>query len=93
MADLIIPGWAVFLMGGIGSLILFWLVWLTKKTSENDKAIAINTAHDTSVGDELKKLDKKIDELKKDIYAWADKIEHKVDSGFQNIYALLSHRN
>lgn len=89
MEDLIIPGWAVMLMSGIGTLILGWLIWLTLKTSENDKAIAINTAHDTSVGNELRKLDKKIDELKTETRGWIEKLEDHMEKRFDKVFQKL----
>lgn len=51
--DITIPSWAVFIMGAV---FLPWLIWLTKQVSDNGKEIAINTANDKYVGDELKKI-------------------------------------
>lgn len=86
MEDLNIPGWAVVLCGGIFPLLIGWLIWLTMKTSENDKAIAINNNNDTSVSKELHKLDIKIDELKKDTKDWMVNMDLKMERGFDRVF-------
>lgn len=86
MEDLTIPGWAIVACSGILPLLIGWLIWLTMKTSENDKAIAVNTTHDTSVSKELHKLDVKIDELKKDTKEWMSSIDAKMERGFDRVF-------
>lgn len=63
MEDLIIPGWAVVLMATLGGGGIYWLIWLTIKTFENDKSIAINNNNDTNVGQELHKINSKIEKM------------------------------
>lgn len=63
MDGLTIPGWAVVLMSTLGGAIVYWLVWLTMKTFENDKAIALNNSNDQNVGGELHKINSKVDKL------------------------------
>lgn len=89
MEDLVIPGWAIILMSGIGTLIIGWLIWLTLKTSENDKAIAINTARDNYVGEELKKMDEKIDEIRREFKEWIDKLELQIERRFDKVFNKL----
>lgn len=66
MEDLLIPGWAVYLIG----VIVLWLVWLTLQTFQNQKSIAVNNAHDENVSGELEKIYKAIEKLedKIDVY-------------------------
>lgn len=63
MEELVIPGWAVVLISTLGGAVVYWLIWLTMKTFENDKAIAINNNNDTNVGAELHKINNKIDKM------------------------------
>lgn len=69
MEDLLIPGWAVFIILGM----IAWLVWLTRETYQNQKAIAINTNNDEKVSKELEK-----------IYKAIEKLEGKIDLYFHN---------
>jgi predicted negative regulator of RcsB-dependent stress response len=66
MEDLLIPGWAVFIILGM----IAWLVWLTRETYQNQKSIAINTNNDEKVSKELEKIYKAIEKLegKIDLY-------------------------
>lgn len=52
MEDLLIPGWAVYLIAGL----VMWMTWLTWQTFINRQAIAINTSNDENVGEELKEI-------------------------------------
>jgi hypothetical protein len=89
MEDLIIPGWAVILMSGIGTLIIGWLIWLTLKTAENDKAIAVNTQADTFVRQELRKMDEKMDHLRTEFKEWIDKLELQMERRFDKVFNKL----
>lgn len=63
MEGLIIPGWAVVLISTFGGAAVYWFIWLTKKTYDNDKAIAINNNNDSNSNSELQKITNKIDKL------------------------------
>lgn len=63
MESLIIPGWALAVGSGLGTLLIGWLVWLTIKTNENEKYIAVNTANDKNVAAELEKIYKSIERI------------------------------
>lgn len=69
MEDLLIPGWAVFIILGM----IAWLVWLTRETYQNQKSIAINTNNDEKVSKELEK-----------IYKAIEKLDGKIDLYFHN---------
>lgn len=68
MEDLLIPGWAVYLVLGM----IVWMAWLTRETYQNQKAIAINTNNDHNVKAELDK-----------IYAAIEKLDSKIDKYFE----------
>lgn len=78
MEDLVIPGWALALISGIGTLLLGWLLWLTMRTNQNDKAIALNTANDLNVTRELDK-----------IYQAVGKLDGKLDMFLANELSFL----
>jgi hypothetical protein len=75
--DVTIPSWAILIMGAI---FLPWLIWLTKQVNANEKDIAINTATDGHVADELKKIYSAIDEQREDSNKRFDRMENKFDT-------------
>lgn len=77
-----IPLWFVVLTGGFGGVFLSWLVWLTKKTHENDKAIALNTSADQNSKDKLV-------EVKSDVNNRIDKLEKHFDSKFELVFKKI----
>jgi hypothetical protein len=87
MADLIIPGWALLLMGAFGTIMISWLVWLTQKTNDNDKRIDVNAAFDKGVSDKISSLDEKIDILTSDTKQWVNRIDVKIDDLFKILLA------
>lgn len=77
--DLIIPGWAVALMGAFGSGLIAWLVWLTLGYYQNKQAIAVNTTNDENVVKKFDDIDQKINDMKSDFKEWCNKLESKFD--------------
>lgn len=75
MEDLTIPGWAIT---AFGVVIVPWLIWLTLKTIQNDKDIAINTANDVKVNDELSKLNTQIEARFNKIDERIEKLDEKI---------------
>jgi hypothetical protein len=60
-----------------------WLIWLTIKTFQNDKAIAVNTTNDYAVN-------VKIEEVKKDMGVKIDKLETHFDTQFDKLETNFS---
>ncbi len=79
MEELIIPGWAVLLIGSFGAAFISWMVWLTLKTLHNESAIALNTAADQHVGVELEKIYQSIDKQTRSTNSRLDKMDNKLD--------------
>ena len=59
-----------------------WLIWLTIKTFQNDKAIAVNTSNDVTVGTQ-------INEIKKDMTQRIDKFENHVNAKFDKVFEKI----
>jgi hypothetical protein len=59
-----------------------WLIWLTVKTFQNDKAIAVNTSNDETVSS-------KISELKNDVEKRIDKFEGHVNAKFDKVFEKI----
>ncbi len=89
MQDLIIPGYALYLLGTLGLGLVYWLVYLTKATYKNQHDISLNTANDRTVADELEKLYKKLDETKNDLQRGFDKMEARVDAFISSELTML----
>jgi len=85
MEQLVIPGWAVFIMTGLGTILLGWLVWLTLRTMENKSAIELNTAADKTVSLELEKIYEAISLQSKTSNDKFDKMEDTMDSKFDKM--------
>lgn len=75
MEDLTIPGWALYLIIGM----IAWLLFLTRETYANSKSIAINTANDKKVADDLEKIYKAIDDTKESFNKRMDRVDSKLD--------------
>lgn len=89
MSDLIIPGWAVFICSSFGAGLIAWLVWLTRMTSRNQRDIAVNTANDQNVANELLKINNKIDDMNDNLRRSFDKMELRVDGFIASELTLL----
>lgn len=76
MADITIPGWAVYII----PILITWMCLLTKWTFKNKESIAINSATDQKVSDELTKIYKAIDDNQKSFTHSIDKLETKIDN-------------
>lgn len=80
--DVIIPAWAIWAIGLLLSVYMPWIVWLTFKAFENDKAIAINTAHDmnftTSVVEMKTELKQQISDVRTEFNTRFDRFEDRV---------------
>jgi hypothetical protein len=64
------------------SPIVGWLIWLTIKTFQNDKSIAVNTSNDTNVS-------KQIDDVKADIEKRVDRFETHVNVKFDKVFEKI----
>lgn len=91
MEALVIPGWAVALMVTLGAGLISWLVWLTHKTNDNQRDIAINTANDKHVGDELDKIYKAIEDQGRASEKLFLKLETKLDLFLNQEISFLKH--
>lgn len=89
MNDLTIPGWAVITFTAVGGGLIGWLIWLTKTTFANQEKIAVNTANDQKVGEELEKIYTKVNETKSELQNSFDKMERKIDLFMVNEITLL----
>ncbi len=58
--------------------VILWCIWLTIKTFQNDKAIAINTSNDAAVN-------KQISDVKNDMTLRIDKLENHFDNKFDQV--------
>jgi ABC-type bacteriocin/lantibiotic exporter with double-glycine peptidase domain len=58
--------------------VILWCIWLTIKTFQNDKAIAINTSNDAAVN-------KQISDVKNDMTIRIDKLENHFDNKFDQV--------
>lgn len=70
--DIILPGWAAYVLSSGGLGLISWLVWLTMTTLNNKQDIAVNTVNDREVY-------AKIEELKSDFKEWFVRLETKLD--------------
>lgn len=85
MNDLLIPGWAVYLMAGF----IFWMVWLTLQTLSNKQAIAVNNTNDANVGNAIKDINQSIQTLTTDTKQGFEKINGRLDVFMGNEIQLL----
>lgn len=74
-----VPQWLVWASSLFLTFLIPWAVWITRQTYQNDKEIAINTANDEKVGDELQRLYDVIDEVKAGHKDRFDRLENKLD--------------
>lgn len=56
-----------------------WAVWITVQIFKSDKAIALNTANDAKIWEELTKIYFAVDNNQKSTNQRFDKMEHKMD--------------
>lgn len=93
MPDLNIPGYAVVLLGALGTTLIGWLVWLTLKTNENEKNLAINTTNDNAlkenVAKDLKNIETKIDDLKAFTKDQINDLKNQINAFMGNEVAFL----
>lgn len=85
MPDLLIPGWALYLIAGL----VIWMAWLTFKTFSNEQAIAINTTNDANVGREFKEIKEGIEKMSTETKQGFDKINNRLDIFMGNEITLL----
>lgn len=76
MENLTIPLLTLF------SPIVGWLIWLTIKTFQNDKSIAVNTSNDANVT-------RQIEEVKTDIEKRVDRFESHVNAKFDKVFEKI----
>lgn len=79
----------LYLFTTIGVLLLTWLIFLTKQMYSNQEKIAINTANDKKVSEELDKIYAKVDQTKNELQGSFDKLERKIDLFMINEITLL----
>jgi Tfp pilus assembly protein FimT len=59
MEDIVIPGWIIYIIPGV----IAWLLWLTLQTRKNEIDIAVNTANDRAISNELLKITSAIEKM------------------------------
>lgn len=79
MEAVTVPGWFVYVMSGFFILIFPWGVWITRQIHKNDKDIAINTANDAKVEQELTKIHDLLAASNKDAKDRFDKIDDRFE--------------
>lgn len=93
MNDLNIPGWAIFTFIPLIVSVVGWLWSLQKAVNKNEQMIAINTANDQQVGDELKRINRSVNEVKselKDSFDKSfDKLERRLDTFISQEMTML----
>lgn len=75
-SDITIPSWAVAII----PVLITWMALLTVWTFRNREAIAVNSATDQKVSDELDKIYKAVDDNKNSLNHSIEKLETKLDS-------------
>jgi hypothetical protein len=80
--DVIIPAWFIWAAGMLLSVYMPWIVWLTTKVFDNDKAIAINNTHDqnsmTQFVEMKTELKQQISDVRTEINTRFDRFEDRV---------------
>lgn len=84
MQDLVIPGWAVVLTSGLGTLVIGWLIWLTLRGNENATKIAVNAAASENLEKELKDIKDSITGARHEFKESFDKLDTKFDKFLSN---------
>lgn len=77
--EISIQPWLSWLLTGLSPFIFTWAVWVTRQTHKNDKDIAINTANDQKVRDDLERIYNIMDAAKDDNRSRFDRMENKLD--------------
>jgi hypothetical protein len=70
-----------------------WLIWLTIKTFQNDKSIAVNTSNDAAVNKQIQEvkidMEKKIDKFENHVNRQFDQVGDK----FERVFEMLNSRS
>lgn len=89
MESIVIPGWFIWVVGGFITLFIPWSVWITVQIFNNEKQIALNTANDQRVNEDLQNIYDLIDESKTNTKDRFDKLELKLDTFLNQEMHLL----
>lgn len=89
MEDVTIPGWAIWAGGILLGIAFPWLAWLTARVQDNDKAIAVNTAHDKNFNTQF--IEMKVD-LKQQIGEVRDDFNKRLDRFEDRVFKMLATR-
>lgn len=89
MEEITIPGWFIWIISAFITLFIPWAIWITTKVFESEKEIALNTANDEKVNEDLQRIYDIIDESNKTTKERFDKIESKIDQFFNQEINLL----
>lgn len=77
MEAVTIPSWFMWIVNAFMLIAVPWAIWITRQAFKNDKDIAVNTANDAKVEQELTKINILITESKNDTNARFDKIDNR----------------
>ncbi len=82
MADITIPGWAIWLLSAYGGITFTWLAWLTLRQNDNEKGIAVNTTNDKNFVDNFivmkSELKQQISDVRTEFNTRFDRFEDRV---------------
>lgn len=80
--EITIPDW-VFALEKI--IVLIWMVYLTIMTFKNQAANLVASEKDIAISHDINRLENKLDETKKDFHDSLEKLDNKVEKGFDRI--------
>lgn len=89
MEDLTIPVWFLVIFGLITGSLVPWAVWITVRSFNQDKDIAMNTQADTMVKEKIDEVKDDISEVKTDMTARIDKLENHFDAKFERVFKSI----
>lgn len=93
MQDLIIPGWALWIIVTFGGGWLYWMVLLTKMATKALKDNELSTHKDAEILKDIVTLDEKVNDIKKDFHDALKGINDKLSSlisDFQFMKGLIA---
>lgn len=83
--EIVIPSWAVWVIGTFGGGFIVWMVFLTKMAFQSKEDATANKLQDIHIMDKIAQLDSKMDDTKNDINHRLDKLEHELIESVKEI--------
>lgn len=87
MADITIPGWAIWVYGAFGTVWLSWMIILTKMAFDTKSDMRLANASDVVILAKINEVEKKIDDNKNDTNRKLDRLDVQMDKIFDHIRA------